>query len=193
MKYEPIYLGLTGSRLYGTHRPDTDPNPSDWDYRGIVLGTPGSYLGMLETFENTKDLTRIAQDETQPFDWSRLEGQDNEFYEVGKFMFLAWQCNPNIIELLFCSSLIQHPLWQRIMDHRELFLSTKCLHTFSGYAASQLKRIKNHNRWVGSGIEKPDRAKMGLPTTNKVLSADLLKHMVSVSKTDMDFLFPDED
>ena len=44
---------------------------------------------------------------------------------------------------------------QKLRDNRSLFLSTKAKHTFSGYAFAQLKRIKNHRKWIMFKAERP--------------------------------------
>lgn len=176
MKYKPIFLGLTGSRLYGTHRPD-----SDYDYRGVVLGNQYNYLGELNRFEQTSNIDDVK---LHIKDSEMLRNQDVEFYEVGKFIKLAWDANPNILELLFCDNILftRGEMWEFIKRHRSQFLSQKVLHTFSGYAHSQLKRLKNHNAWVKNEPKKPERIAFGLPEKG-FLNKEIIK-LLSVSSNE---------
>ena len=118
-----LFICLTGSYSYGTNRED-----SDIDIRGVTLDTIASLSG-IETFEQYED------DKT-----------DTVIYSLSKFIRLASQCNPNIIELLFLEKehyLYMTPLGQKIIDNREIFLSRKAIHTFGGYANAQLNRLEN--------------------------------------------------
>lgn len=81
-------------------------------------------------------------------------------------MELATKCNPNIIELLFAPEdciEITTPLWKKLTERRYEFLSAKAYHTFTGYALSQLKRIKTHRNWLlNPPKQKPSRSQFGL-------------------------------
>jgi predicted nucleotidyltransferase len=135
-----IFYTRAGSRAYGLNTAT-----SDEDFRGVFMGAPGNLLGLF------------------PVEHCELSG-DNMLYELRKFILLARDCNPNIIELLFMSEediLWQDEWWGRIKEQRELFLSRKAKHTFSGYAMAQLKKIRGHNRWLNDPkpVEAPEAAK----------------------------------
>jgi len=121
-----IFETLTGSRAYGT---STDN--SDYDYRGIFVG---SKINILTPFYNVEQV--------------QTEG-DRTIYEFRKFMKLVVEQNPNILELLWvrdCDIITNTPLYSYIRGYRDQLLSTKIKHTFVGYAHAQLKRLKNaHN------------------------------------------------
>ena len=54
--------------------------------------------------------------------------------------------NPNTIELLGCKPehyLYISPIGQDLLDNKNMFLSKKCVHSFGGYASSQLRRLDN--------------------------------------------------
>jgi hypothetical protein len=91
---------------------------------------------------------------------------------VRKFVALAADCNPNIIEMLFTDDadvIVTTPAWEGLRERRALFVSQKARHTFSGYAMSQLKRIKTHRKWLLSPPkEKPTRAAFGLPESSTI-------------------------
>ena len=123
-----IFATLAGSRLYGTARED-----SDIDIRGVSLPPMEALLGL------------------SPFEQHEVPGEDTVIYELRKFARLALKANPNILELLFAPE----DAWQTIDDYgqqlienRHLFLSRKVVHTYSGYAFAQLKRIEGHRRWL---------------------------------------------
>lgn len=126
-----IHMIKAGSHLYGTSRPD-----SDVDYRGICLMPRESLLGW----------TRF--DQYQKLD----ENNDLVIYGLTKFFMLAKNCNPNILDILFAPvdswEIKCNPEWLKVYSNRYSFLSQRLRYTFSGYAVSQLKRIKGHRKWL---------------------------------------------
>ncbi len=72
-----------------------------------------------------------------------------------------------MIEQLFVDPsdwLIATRAWETIHDQRRRFVTKKAMHTFSGYAMSQLKRIKTHRAWLLNPPEKhPERKDFKLP------------------------------
>ena len=135
-KYQ-IFLCVAGSKSYGT-----DSAHSDTDKRGIFIAPPEYTLGCLKTVEQVE-----------------VPGEDTVIYELAKFIKLAAQCNPNLIELLFTGEeniLFIDPAFAQLREHRHLFLSKKAKFTFSGYAMAQMKRIRGHNKWMNS--PQPERA-----------------------------------
>jgi predicted nucleotidyltransferase len=140
-----VFLCTHGSHAYGTSLPT-----SDHDYRGVAIAPREFYLGGLHRFEqavcNKPDLT---------------------IFDLKKFIGLASQCNPNVIEILFVdeSDRLQLSLaGQRLLEMRDMFLTRRVKHTFSGYAASQMKRIDAHYRWLKNPpAAPPTRVEFGLP------------------------------
>jgi len=126
-----IFKCIAGSRSYGT-----DLENSDTDVKGIFIAPPEYELGCFKKIEQVEDTIK-----------------NEVIYELDKFVKLAVQCNPNIIEFLFTDEkniLFIDPAFEILRKHRDWFLSTKAKHTFSGYAFSQLKRIKGHKRWISN-------------------------------------------
>jgi len=124
-----IFMSLHGSHAYGLARPD-----SDLDIRAIYVGSPGELYGFNRREQYDK-FTEI----------------DMHVYELRKFVRLASECNPNMIELLFLGKdviLYQNPLWEQLYRNRHLFLSKRAADKFCGYAQAQLKRIKGHKKWI---------------------------------------------
>jgi uncharacterized protein len=145
LKDRTIYLTVSGSHSYGTNIPS-----SDLDLRGIAVATKECYLGNLNKFEQA--------DQSEP---------DLTIFDLKKYIRLATDANPNALELIFTDPsdhLIITKAGQRLLDNRELFLSQKVKHTYSGYAISQLKRINCHYRYIKNPpTHQPTRSEFGLP------------------------------
>lgn len=143
-----VLLTLTGSRAYGIHSPD-----SDFDLKGVAIPPIDRYFGLHEFEQADKPeqlrtfMNLIPTQETPP----QVEGS---VYEIRKFVRLAVEANPNILDILFCREedvLFANPIGARLRRNRHLFLSAKAKHTFSGYAVAQLKRIQIRKERIDSG------------------------------------------
>lgn len=160
-----VYLARHGSHAYGLARAE-----SDLDIKGILIAPTDVFLGYTTNFEQA-----INNADLQTF--LNCGEIDSVVYGLQKFFKLAADCNPNIIELLWvdASDLLLHSIaGKRIREHRDLFLSLKAKHTFSGYAHAQLKRIQTHRRWLLDPPKGcPQRVDFGLPD-EKLVSGDAL-------------------
>ena len=120
---------VAGSQAQGLSTAD-----SDLDTRGVCIPGPNVLIG----------LTDFAQ-------WSDIKG-DQVVYSLRKFVQLALEGNPNIIETLYTDRddvVFVHPeLGQPLLDHRDLFLSKNVGLRFSHYALGQLQRIERHHKWL---------------------------------------------
>jgi uncharacterized protein len=139
-----IFETLAGSWLYGTNTPE-----SDVDIRGVCIPPERILMSPFSNFEQHIE-TKL---------------NDITIYGLRKFFQLAEDCNPNIIELLYspwqCHRFINHQ-GKMLLDNANLFLSQKLRFTFTGYATSQLQRIKRHKKWIDNPIVKPLRVHYGL-------------------------------
>ena len=135
---------VAGSILYGTNTPK-----SDKDVRGVFIPSEPYFLGFLNRTEQFED-----------------KQNDIVFHDIRKFLKLALDNNPNIIEYLFIPQNLYSTItkeWEIILSHAKYFLSTKCRYTFMGYAHSQLNRIKGHRSWLlNPPKKKPERLDFGL-------------------------------
>lgn len=118
-----ILLTLGGSHAYGMDKED-----SDVDVRGISLNSKSDIL-LGADFEQVVDVDT-----------------DTTVYSFNKMIQLLTSNNPNTIEQLGC--LPQHYFYlseigKELLDNRKMFLSQICVHTFGGYASSQLRRMSN--------------------------------------------------
>lgn len=154
--YSIIFECVAGSRLYGT-----STETSDYDYRGVIIPDKEYFLGFSQKVEQIID---------------NKDGNDFVLWELRKFLALAIDCNPSIIEILFVPEgrwIKTSDAWKQIVSHRDWFVSKKARWTFSGYAISQLKRIKRHRSWLLNPPAKiPERSDFGLPSDRALVSKD---------------------
>jgi hypothetical protein len=117
-----ILLGLGGSHAYGTQIKD-----SDLDIRGITLNSKEDLLGINRNFE------QFTHEET-----------DTVIYSFNKMIKLLCEMNPSICEIMGLKPwqyLYLSPIGKEIIDHKELFISRRCIFTFGGYANQQLYKL----------------------------------------------------
>ncbi|MFZ5480755.1 MAG: DNA polymerase beta superfamily protein [Myxococcota bacterium] len=151
LRARTILLAVGGSRAYGIHRPD-----SDTDVKGVAIPPAVYFHGVWSRFEQSGDVAVFAD----------LVGPcEGVVFDIRKFLALAAECNPNILDVLFCRDeevRLVTPLGRRLRDARELFVTARARFTFGEYAAAQLKRIKGHRRWLLDPPKgPPDRAACG--------------------------------
>lgn len=155
-----IFLTQHGSHAYGTNIAT-----SDYDFKGVCIPTADYFFGFDKNFEQ---LERSA---------NKGHPHDLVIMSLAKFAALAAECNPNIIEILHVSPVdVWHidEFGEELREMKDMFISTKARHTFSGYAHAQLHRIKKHRSWLLSPPkEKPTRVSFGLSETSKVSKSEL--------------------
>jgi len=129
-----ISLCWRGSVAHGMYVPKSDPDSiDDKDVMGIYIGPLEHYLG-------------FGRDDV----YEQWEGEwDCVFYELRKFIGLLLNCNPNVLSLLWLKPtgiIYESPLGQRMREHRDLFVTKKAYHSFSGYAHAQFKKMISFNQ-----------------------------------------------
>lgn len=151
-----IFATVHGSQAYGTNTPE-----SDIDVRGLCVPPREYYYGFRQNFEQVES--------SKPYDMA--------IYSLDKFFKLASVCNPNIIEILNTNPvdwLVTSELHEKLYEKRDLFLSRKARFTFSGYANSQLKRIKSHKKWLlEPPTHQPTRSEFGLNEHRKLNATEM--------------------
>lgn len=176
LKERTIILTVAGSRAYGLHT-----ETSDVDMKGVAIPTAPYFHGFMRRFEQADKSSHmdpfipyLTEEEKAAVAATKIEGS---VYDIRKFCLLASQANPNILDVLFCRDeevRVLTALGERLRDARDLFVSAKAMHTFSGYANQQLKRIKTHRRWLlDPPKDKPTRAEYDLPEST-LIPADQL-------------------
>ena len=118
-----ILLGLGGSYAYGTNNEN-----SDIDVRGVATHSAEDIL-------TRKGFEQVVNEET-----------DTTVYSLEKIVSLLSNCNPNTIEILGLEPwqyFYVTDIGQALIDNRNMFLSKRAIHSFGGYASSQLRRLEN--------------------------------------------------
>lgn len=133
MKPENIILeGITGSKAYGL-----DTESSDTDIKGIYVEPTKKVLGL------SCDMQHSTKDHTDP-DWV--------YHEVQKYMKLAMNGNPTVLELLFLDNYnVLTDAGKLLVDNRQLFLSNVVYKSYGGYALSQARKLNARGGTYGSG------------------------------------------
>lgn len=129
-----ISLCWRGSVAHGMYVPKSDPDSiDDKDVMGVYVGPLEHYLGF-----GGKDV------------YEKWEGEwDCVFYELRKFIGLLLNCNPNVLSLLWLKPngiIYEHALGARLRENRDLFVTKKAYHSFSGYAHAQFKKMISFNQ-----------------------------------------------
>ncbi len=123
-----IFEAMMGSHAYGTALPT-----SDEDIRGVFVQPLDDILkyGYIEQVsDKLNDIT---------------------YYELRRFIILAAQNNPNIIEILFApQDCIQKETmeWALVKSKAKQFLTKRCKHTFGGYAVQQIKKARGYDKKI---------------------------------------------
>lgn len=139
-----LFERMTGSRMYGTsyekgEHPFNPDYESDYDFRGMFMVDPFHKIKLAPFNKFSETL--------------KLEEHDSEMYEVQKFFFEAAKNNPNYMDLLFGDEETLIGSTEKgdfLLEQKNFFLSNKIADSFSGYARSQLDRMKNHNKWFNT-------------------------------------------
>lgn len=163
-----IFRCIAGSQAYGMSTPQ-----SDTDTRGVCIAPMDHYLGFVHSFEQQEDKTT-----------------DTVIYDIRKFFKLATECSPSILEFLWMPEdcvVITSKWWEKIVEHRQKFLSIRAKDTFVGYATAQLKKIRTHRGWLLEKKPKkhPDRSDFGLPD-NAAALVELRKKMAMMTEAGLD-------
>jgi predicted nucleotidyltransferase len=90
--------------------------------------------------------------------WERNDERSHVLtYALDAFVRRALACDPAIIELLYVPPryiLFADAYGQRLLAHRDLFLSMRARHSFADAALQRIKRIEQHRHWR---LDPPDR------------------------------------
>lgn len=151
-----VFLARAGSHAYGTSTPE-----SDEDWRGIAIPTKEYVFGTLHKFEQAE-----------------IKEPDCVITDIRKWTHLASMANPNVLELAFTdNSDVVLNMFEMcdLKNVRDLFLTKRVRHTYSGYSRGQLNRLKLHRAYhLNPPTKQPERSDFGLPE-NTLVPGDQLK------------------
>lgn len=131
-----LFEAISGSRAYGLALPH-----SDTDIRGVFYLPENAFYG----------LNYIPQ--------VNNETHDEVYFEVGRFVELLLQNNPNVLELLAAPThcvQIRHPLMDLLKA--EYFISKQCQQSFAGYAFGQIKKARGLNKKMMNPLPKEKKS-----------------------------------
>jgi predicted nucleotidyltransferase len=107
---------------------------------------------------------------------SKAPNPDMVIYNIKKFFMLALDNNPNLIEMMNvadCDIKITTKFGEQIRELSDKFLSKKIRHSFTGYAYSQISRIKRHRAYLlNPPKKKPERIDFGMPEKWAISTVD---------------------
>ena len=145
-----ISLCWRGSVAHGMYVPKSDPDSiDDKDVMGIYIAPLEHYFGF-----GREDV------------YEQWEGEwDCVFYELKKFVGLLLNCNPNVLSLLWLkpNGIIYENAWgARLREQRDLFVTRKAYHSFSGYAHAQFKKMISFNQEAQELMQQLEEQLIGL-------------------------------
>jgi hypothetical protein len=157
---ELVLVSRTGSRAYGTDNPD-----SDHDFRGVYVAGLRRVLS-LGGAKDALELNSIAED------------ADVVVYELAHFARLAAKANPTALEMLWSDDQMidAYSAGGQLINSRGLFLSKRIVHTYGGYAVSQLRKARE-GTGGSRGASHHKRTKFKLHTLRLLMAGvHALKH-----------------
>lgn len=123
-----LFEAVSGSRAYGLATPE-----SDTDIKGVFYLPKSMFYGM-------EYIPQISN-----------ETNDIVYYELGRFIELLLQSNPNTLELLASPPdcvRYRSPLMDAFKT--EWFVSKACRQSFAGYAYGQIKKARGLNKKISN-------------------------------------------
>jgi predicted nucleotidyltransferase len=124
-----VFETVSGSKAYGTDTPE-----SDTDIRGVFV----------QPLEDVLKYGRVEQvsDETN----------DVTYYEIGRFIKLLSDNNPNVLELIAmpesCIRFIDPLFKEYFYEAKEKWITKKVRWTFAGYAIAQIDKAQGYNKKI---------------------------------------------
>lgn len=157
-----------GSHLYGTNRPD-----SDEDFCGVFLPSENDLHGLQSCPSEMSESVKVS---TGPR--NEKGDVDCKFYSLQRFINLAGQGQPGVLEMLFApaqSYIFMTDEWSKILDHLPSFLSRKSVVPFIGFSLAQASKTS----LKGDSLNQiRDILAWAEPLTNQELLEPLQSYMV---------------
>lgn len=133
-----------GSQLHGAKLEGKD----DVDWYGIFIEPPTKVIGLdhYEHFVWSTNKNGVRGTNT-------ADDVDVTLYSLRKWATLACKGNPSVLHFLFAGTAPYHPTWEKIREHRDMFVAKSHLGAFLGYANAQLRRL--YNQRGGKDCNRP--------------------------------------
>jgi len=129
-----IYQYIRGSHAYGLN-----VETSDVDTGGVYITDNERLLGLRSNYcEQVSDAKN-----------------DNVWYEVGRFLELLMNSNPNMLEALFIPDrcvMYKHPVMDIILENRHKFLTKKAFNALTSYGIDQIQKARGLNKKIVNPI-----------------------------------------
>lgn len=190
VEHSTILLAKVGSHAYGTNTPD-----SDLDIKGVCIAPLDYYLGF-KAFEQKDDGWADPNDPPSG-KFPILDGtKDCCIYELRKFIKLAGNNNPTLLELLWLKDYeYLSPIGKNITMHRKEFLSKKVKQAYAGYSYAQLRKIETHRRWLlDPPTRKPEASDFGIDEDHRPLTKEqmgaFLEFLYMLVRDNIEFMEP---
>ena len=135
----PLLLVIRGSHAYGTN-----VETSDTDYSGV-------FIQKIEDIIGFNYVEQINDDKN-----------DTVIYEIQRFLQLLSSNNPTVLELLNTPEdciLYKHPIFDEILNNRDIFITKICAKSFGGYGKMQIQKAKGQNKkqnWEKDKVTRKD-------------------------------------
>lgn len=169
-----------GSQVYGTSTPD-----SDTDYMGIFIASKRFYLGLDKVEEvDLSTVSKLANGKNDK------DAVDLKYYELRKYVKLAMDNNPNILDALFSPRdkiVYINDFGEMLLGARHLFPYKGLAQKYLGYAFSQKHKmcikvnnfdtLHQFNSWLDENLVEPNHH---IVKGNKYLSNQLLAELRTV-------------
>lgn len=136
MDTKVIFEAIVGSQSYGTATPS-----SDEDRKFVYIQNPNEILGF--KYQQQQEINK-----------------DYVGYEIRRFVELLMTANPSVLELIYSPEdciIHKDPVFDLLIENRNLFLTKQCKNSFGGFAVQQIKKSKGHNKkmnWEEKQIER---------------------------------------
>ena len=181
---------ISGSWLYGTANPQT----SDKDYIGIFMPNIEYVLGFKKCEE--VDFSIIDKNKEGK---NTEKALDRKLYEFRKFITLAFNNNPNILEILFVNQdniVFINNIGKELLDIRRLFPYKGLKERFLGYAFAQKHKMiikKDNYLDLINGLDYLSKYDIGLTLLeivicNKNNCPSFIKIIKSETKENINFI-----
>lgn len=187
-----VLLATVGSHAYGLNTPT-----SDRDIKGVCIAPTDYYYSSLYVFDQ-KDKGWADPHDPPSGKFPVLGGvEDCTIYEMRKFIKLAADNNPSILEMLWLNNYeyLDPLVGEGMVAHKATFLSKRVRHTYGGYAHAQLRKVETHRKWLlDPPTAKPNAEDYGIDTNHLPLSKSqvgaFLEFLVVLVRDTIEFMEP---